>query len=421
MKMFGIDKTLNPNIENDMFVTFECWTAPVIRYLTQAMSHGEPYDFSQSKRIGGYKVWMPHEEIKELIQHTYGTGASVYDEMASETMGTIAAGMRYAYHANPSTGGTKGPIYDAPKIWKEVNRRQFDMNIALFAHDDLDKDVYDVIRFFRNNSYPTRINDHAIASELTIGTFNTVSYPPYWRIGGGPWRFINNRQNYFSLEEVEVTYAGKVKLVRQGYPLEANLRLKFVEAIPMTKDMFDETNVNIMISQRNTTNTGFEGAGGIENGKKQEIARIIKRNTITNPSTQSPGLKASYNTNLSTGDTVGADVEPLLVNWSRKVPPITSIAPSKGVQQVTGAPTAGADSVVKAFLKQQILPHGDIYSRLVGNLERRVITLVQTKISQIIQESRLFKKITSITDIDPVLRAEVLSKLKKVRIAKFIL
>lgn len=369
-KMFGTD---NPEDINNMFLSISAYTTPTINYLTTDITN--VYAFEKvSQFVGGYRFYYPKDNIQENIRHIYSESNSKFGEAIMEIRGGITKNMTSAVQAVQST--TQGVLNEEPHIYNKSSRRVFSLNIPLIAYDDLDKDIYDITRFFRRLSYPRKAKD-AFAKNLV----NTIEYPHVFKIRGG--LFDTNQPvvdgkygSFFVLEEFTIDYSPEVKLLKDGVPMQAMLTLMFTELNLVFGDDFDSPPVNVNVS--------YSGKG--ENrvpliGKDQQafIDKITKKSRKQQP------------------DPV-ANPTALPRKLDSKSRPTNDEPANKSL----------ADNI-RDRLKNSRL------AKRINNLPETVEKAVLNEVRKTIQSSTLYKKVTAITDIDPVHRLEVRNILKKTR------
>ena len=342
--MFG---NKNENDINNMFLTIEAWSPPVINAITTDLTN--IYDFTASERIEGFKFFYPRDNIQEQIKHTYSESSSSYSEALAGFRGGITKNLTAVVEAGGGTTG--GALTEEPHIFNKSERRSFSINIPLIAYDDLEKDIYEAIRFFRKNSYPRRATDSKLKALL-----NTVQYPSVFKIRGG--LFDTNQPakgSTFILEDYTIDYNANAKKFIEGLPIEATLTLGFTELNLLFGEDFDATPINVNISQ--TSTRGDVGAK----------------------------LSASKNARESVEDT----------GYSK------SIA-GGGV----GGEEGSLITDVSKYLKK---------SRLAKSITSLPDTDLLLEAEVMVKNSSLYKKVTSITDVDPIHLAEVKAVLGKIR------
>jgi len=411
-KMFGIDTSINQNTDN-LFMTVEAFTTPSIRYFDlHSWGTESPYDFAACQPAKGpdgnpadtWKIWWPKESLKESVRHDYSENSSSFDTAMNDIKENVASVVKAPAHImNKSTGSL---VYDAPMVWSKTPRRDFSMVIHLLAYDDMDSDVYDLLKFFRNNSYSTR----------TGNKFNMVDYPSVFKITGGVWNIIQNPEcPYYTLRMVDITYGEQVQFLKGGLPMSATLNLTFTESNVIFKDMFDKKRVNISVKG---LTDGSNAAGEADEKAQRQTIRKIQRKFGSN--------NGDYPVNLGNGMVDGADTDPF--NAQRETMfdmqkgivrakgfvPLASPVPEKKAQSASGTAPSPYAAVLKTIAKQLLV-------RAAQNAKNIIIAQVKSKITELIQKSKLYKKITSVTDIDPRHRVEVKSKMKKVKAAKWVL
>ena len=348
--MFG---NKNDNDINNMFLTIEAWSPPRINAITTDLT--KIYDFTASQRIEGYKFFYPRDNIQESIKHTYSESSSTYSEALAGFRGAVTKNLTAVVEA--STGTTGGALTEEPHIFNKSERRTFSINIPLVAYDDLDKDIYAAIRFFRKNSYPRRASDSKLKALL-----NTIEYPSVFKIKGG--LFDTNQPvngSTFILEDCSIDYNANAKKFIEGLPIEATLTLGFTELNLLFGEDFDATPINVNIGE----------TGG-----------------STTVATQ--------------GEVTSRDA-----NLSNMLKPS-----SNAVTNVTGAIESVDSSLLNSvteYVKESKL------AKRITNLPETIESALVAEATNIVQSSELYKTVTSFTDNDPLHLLEVQAILKKVR------
>lgn len=247
--------------EDDLFLHFQVYPHPKIKYEDRYIKGQLPYEFSNSPIDSeSYKFLHPNSDLHERIVHTYNSDNTTF----ASAMGRITDLINSVVSANVSAfnRGTKASVYDVPVMWSNTERREFTININLFVYDDIEKDVYEPIRWFRKHSYPTlnqakdikdsgkfienaksNIEQVSLASRLGI-----IDMPHVFRISGGAFKTLQSvsRYNYYNLVNINIDYNDKGKFFIQGFPMFATLQLTFQEAIKMYSDMFDGKQLDII-------------------------------------------------------------------------------------------------------------------------------------------------------------------------------
>ena len=284
--MFG---NKNDDDINNMFLTIEAWSPPVINAITTDLTN--IYNFKASERIEGFKFFYPRDNIQESIKHTYSESSSTYSEALAGFRGAVTKNLTAVVEA--SQGTTGGALTEEPHIFNKSERRTFSINIPLIAYDNLDKDIYAAIRFFRKNSYPRRATDSKLKALL-----NTVEYPSVFKIRGG--LFDTNQPakgSTFILEDCNIDYNANAKKFIEGLPIEATLTLGFTELNLLFGEDFDATpiNVNIGESGRNVSklpskNKFNEQAIGIqgETSLITDVTDYVKKSKLAKKITNLP-------------------------------------------------------------------------------------------------------------------------------------
>lgn len=351
--MFG---NKNDNDINNMFLTIEAWSPPVINAITTDLTN--IYNFKASERIEGFKFFYPRDNIQESIKHTYSESSSTYSEALAGFRGAVTKNLTAVVEA--SQGTTGGALTEEPHIFNKSERRTFSINIPLIAYDDLDKDIYAAIRFFRKNSYPRRATDSKLKALL-----NTVEYPSVFKIRGG--LFDTNQPakgSTFILEDCNIDYNANAKKFINGLPIEATLTLGFTELNLLFGEDFDDTPMNVNISTapargyvRETTfaSTGYRPLPHIEEMTKPS------KNEVTNVS---PSV-----------DTLDKTLLGNVTDYVKK---------SKLAKKITNLP-----DTIEDRLKQEA--------------------------ADAVKNSDLYKKVTALTDNDPIHLLEVRAILGKIR------
>lgn len=240
--------------EEDLFITFEAFPPPQISYLSTFLQGStSPYRFAQSSSLGGYRFLHPNQEISERISHSYNadssTFASAVNNMLDKGVSVVNAWKQF------TSTGTEGAIYDAPVIWASTERREFNIVLNLFAYNDVEKDIYGPIRFFRKHSYPRKTGSGEGAPGILseIGKrLGTIRYPAVFKISGGAFDTLNanNDINFFNLTNMTVNFNDTIKFMRRGTPMQAKLSLTFQECLKMYSNWLDPSKMTISINEK---------------------------------------------------------------------------------------------------------------------------------------------------------------------------
>jgi len=414
--MFGVDKAKNPNFFSSNFTTFEAYSPPEVQYWMNALS--EPYIFSKSDLLGSYAIYLPATPLIETIQHTYGSG-STYD-MAMGAFKSALAGVGNAAMSFKSSG-QKGVLYDAPKIYEESTRRTFDVQIDLSAYDDMDKDIYNVISFFRRFSYPKRIGHY----------LGRIEMPAVFKIHGGVWSTFQSAENFYIIENMSVTYGDKIKLMKYGMPMQAGMTIKFTEILPATRERFSQAKVKYGIVTKNVIDA--------EENRKNELAEIQKQNSdVLMRVTGAPSVKDhEYEVkNIMIMGIPGGGVktegaptanerqeEIDSKTWYERVPKqtddITTIKATGGT--VEGAPDPARNNFdIKKMAETGSPLTNKLVTRALNNATQIAMKQAESKVKEIIQNSSIAKRLNAALDIDPRHRVEIKAKMKKIKYAKYV-
>lgn len=349
-KMFG---TNNPNDINDMFMTISAYAPPQIDIIAKDVS--KIYDFSATggNPIESFRIYYPRDNIQEQIKHNYGESNSKAAEMLSEVRGGITRNITGI--AQATSKGTKGALMEEPHIYTNSERRTFSVNIPLVAYDDLQKDIYDLTKFFRRRSYPRRGE-----------TLNTIQYPNVFKIRGGLFDTnqptINNRYgSFFVLEDFTIDYNPEVKLMRDGFPMQATLTLGLTELNLVFANDFDASPANISISQTS---------------KKPDVANTLSKSTLG---------RTGKDTRFAE-PTIGQDF---------------SIESN----------SSSAFGSVQKYVKKSKLVQKAVNLADPAYVEEEL----KSRAEQMVKDSAAFKRVTGLVDIDPEHRLEIFNILKKLR------
>jgi hypothetical protein len=351
--MFG---NTNPDDANNMFLTIRAFSPPKVNALATDLTR--IYDFEPSKFIGGYKFFYPRDNIQEQIKHVYSESTSKF----SEALGELRSGITKNFTAvvEASSGTTGGALTEEPHIFTKSERRTFSINIPLVAYNDLEKDIYSVLRFFRKYSYARR----ATTSKLS-GLLNAIEYPSVFKISGG--LFDTNQPvggSSFVLEDCTIDYNPSVKTFMKGLPVEAILTLGFTELNLIFGEDFDATPVNVNVS---------------ESSSREDVQRILSKSTET-----------------------------------RVLDNIANITkPSKNAVKLIGV---GAEAVDESILdKISDYVKKSPLAKRASNLPDTISNVVKSEVREAVQTSSLYKKVTSVTVVDPLHLLEVKAILGKIR------
>ena len=237
---------------DDNFLMFEAHLPPTINYYNQITGTGSkgPYNFSGSGLVSGkhtYKFLHPSSEITEVINHDYSNDSSTFQTAMikwNNAVKSIATSVQQLV-----SGSTHGAVFDAPFIWNKADRRQFSINLELFAYTDLNADIYEPIAFFRKNSYPNResgtqnvFTGERSSSDTTSLGF--IGYPSIFKITGGAFKAFRTHtasekdSSFYSLINMNVKYNSSTKFFKEGLPMSATLSLTFQEVINAYADNF---------------------------------------------------------------------------------------------------------------------------------------------------------------------------------------
>ena len=314
--MFG---NKNEDDINNMFLTIEAWSPPEVNAITTDLTN--IYNFTASQRIEGFKFFYPRDNIQEQIKHTYSESSSSYSEALAGFRGGITKNLTAIVEA--SQGTTGGALTEEPHIFNKSERRNFSINIPLIAYDNLEKDIYEAMRFFRKNSYPRRATDSKLKALL-----NTVQYPSVFKIRGG--LFDTNQPakgSTFILEDYTIDYNANAKKFIEGLPIEATLTLGFTELNLLFGEDFDATPINVNIGESGGTANRppskriSEGVTTAEGAITTDVTEYLKKSRlgkrITNlPETISDTLKAEAEEMVKSSElykkiTALTDIDPL--------------------------------------------------------------------------------------------------------------
>lgn len=298
--MFG---NKNEQDINNMFLTIVAWSPPRIKVITTDLTN--IYDYTASKRIEGFRFFYPRDNIQEQIKHVYSETSSTVTEAITGFRGGVTKNLAAVTEA--STGATGGALTEEPHIFNKSERRTFSINIPLIAYDDLDKDIYEALRFFRKNSYPRRRRDSKGTPLLNI-----IEYPSVFKIRGG--LFETNQPaigSTFVLEDCTIDYAANTKKFIEGLPIEATLTLGFTELNILFGEDFDATPINVNVTQsskrgelgatlkasknarESVEDTGYSksspvGAKEVKGSKITDVSKYIKKSRLARSITSLP-------------------------------------------------------------------------------------------------------------------------------------
>jgi len=238
--------------EEDLFITFEAFPPPSIRYLSTFLKGAtSPYTFNQSSTLGGYRFLHPNQEISERITHAYNADSSTYASAVNNIMDKgVSVVNAWKQIMNDST---EGAVYDAPVIWASSERREFNIVLNLFAYNDVEEDIYGPIRFFRKHSYPTKNGvGVGVLGTSTGKRLGTITYPSVFKISGGAFDTLNANQsiNFFNLTNMSVNFNDTIKFMRRGTPMQAKLSLTFQECLKMYSNWLDDSKMTINVDEK---------------------------------------------------------------------------------------------------------------------------------------------------------------------------
>lgn len=178
-----------------------------------------------------------------------------------------------------------------------------------------------------------------------------IQYPHMFKITGGLFNTNQSPDSFYMLEDFQIDYSPDVKFLIGGFPVQANLTLGFTELTMRFANDFDEEPINVKVTQ----------SGNVAG---------LQRNQL------------GYSEDISS--------------------PTSSLSSDLNVN-------SGHQKVIDNLVKNSQL------GRRVSNLTGTVEEAITDKVSQIVRESSLFKKIDATTNIDPLHLIEVREILQKIR------
>jgi hypothetical protein len=369
-KIFNLQN--NPNAEQDSFITFEAFSPPTLNYFKQVLSGQPAYGFKPMARRGAYKFFIPNNEISETINHSYSNDASTF-QTAMNNINTGVQSVTNAW-ANFLTGSDHGTVFDAPFLWKNAERRKFQIILDLFAYDNLNDDIYTPILFFRKNSYPSR---NGSKYGVNLGQVaGLIEYPSVFRIHGSAFETLNAQAglNYYSLQAMNVKYNNHTKLQKNGIPMSATVSLSFEEVINIYADMFDSLPVRKSVQSYGTGQNAGQGVVSPNSIQGTDIKKIVGAITSQNGETSALTNDITFDVPLEdVGERVG-EINDLLIDSTNS----------------------------------QDIPTNNIPTSPLPNGVTQVIT-------EIIKESSLYQKVIGLTELNPAHLLEVELILRKRR------
>lgn len=390
--MFG---NKNDNDINNMFLTIEAWSPPTVNAITTDLT--KIYDYTASEFLEGFKFFYPRDNIQEQIKHTYSDSSSSFSEAMAGFRGGLTKNLTAVVQA--STGTTGGALTEEPHIYTNSERRTFSINIPLIAYDDLEKDIYEITKFFRKNSYPRRSKDSKLKALL-----NTIQYPSVFKIRGG--LFDTNQPvngSTFVVEDCTIDYNPNVKAFIEGLPIEVMITIGFTELNLLFGEDFDATPVKVNVSY---------------SGGKNNVAQIGQnQQTFIDKTTKKSKLDAGHVTKSTPLVDEGHDfdVERILDTSSMQQPNPSanpSVLPTKldkNSRAVAVAPNEDLLGQVKTLVKESKL------AKRITNLPETIEDVLRQEATDMVKSSDLYKKVTALTDNDPIHLLEVKAILKKIR------
>jgi len=351
-KMFNIDK--EENIDN-MFLIFRTYPAPVLA--VENIGRDNMYSFpDKANALEQYNFFYPKDNISEKIDHVYSENNSAVIESLTRTRQAIGGKLGAAVQI--STAGRQGVLHEEPFLYSKTERRSFSINLMLIAYSDLEEDIYGPIKFFRNNSYPTRLTGTGITTNIAGGQrLGRIQNPNIFRISGGLFNTNQVNDSFYILNNINVDYNTDIKFLKEGYPMQAMLTLDFTELVQMYADKFRavEAKINVKLEDQEVVS--------------QSLSDVVKEN-IQNTIKNSPIVRAAKN------------------------------APTIIEQEVKRKVT---EMVKENPLYKQVTSITDIDPRQ------------RLEVEKITNNSPLFKKILNITDIKTNHKEEVDNILRKIR------